>query len=78
LYGSDVCSVQKKAVLVAKPLMFVIIPSRNPFPEPDMTINMKIPQNTPKAVKMLRILLRVMVIQISCQRSMSNIIISFL
>jgi hypothetical protein len=48
-------------------------PFSKPFPEPDMTTNMNIPQNTPNAVSTLRILFRVIVIHISCQRSMSNI-----
>ena len=40
-----------------------------------MTTSIKIPQNTPKAVSILRILFRVIVTQISCHRSKSNILL---
>ncbi len=53
-------------------------PSDSPFPAPSMITSMKIPQKMPKAVSRLLLLLRVMVTQISCQLSRSNIFIRIL
>jgi hypothetical protein len=46
---------------------------RSPLPEPSIMMSMKIPQNTPKAVKNVRNLLLLSELYISCHLSLSNI-----
>src|ERR1035437_6630419 len=58
--------------------MLFIMPFSSPLPAPNKIVSIRMPQKTPKAVKMLRTLLRAMVCQISCHLSRSNIIGVFL
>ena len=73
LYDSLVRSAKKKAELVAKPLTLRMMPFCIPRPEPKRITNIKMPQKTPKQVNKLRVLLRVIVTQISVHLSKSNI-----
>jgi hypothetical protein len=73
LYGLDVFCAQQKKLLVAVPEKSFNIPFRNPEPEPSITTSMNIPQNTPKHVRNVLSLFFLMVANISCQESASNI-----
>ena len=59
--------------LVEKPRVPSIMPFFNPVPEPNSSTSIRIPQKTPKHVRRLLVLLRVMVTHISCHLSKSNI-----
>ena len=69
---------KKNAEFVEKPSTFFNTPFLKPLPEPNRITSIRMPQNTPKPVSRLRVLLRVIVTHISTQRSISNMNIIFL
>src|SRR5690606_25980296 len=62
--------------LTASRMKFSATPLLRPFPAPSNIISIKIPQATDKPVRKVRILFFLMVANISCHLSMSNIAVS--
>ena len=56
-----------KQLFVAPSEKPALTPFHSPFPEPSMTVSMKMPQNTPKAVRRVRSLFPRSASQISRQ-----------
>ena len=76
LYASPVGWAKMNPELVANPSNCFRNSCSMPCPPPMRATSMKIPQNTPKAVSRLRVLLRVMVTRISSQVSLSIFIMN--